>query len=113
MAIAGFEMPKRQQIETNFLEKQAKENSKEGTTRGIMTGLGLLVAVGVAFGGYQAYSFFANFETNQYLRNVAIVLKSSHLKDGKALVTVDVHNSNAFDISNPKFTFDIEGADGK
>ncbi len=104
-------MPK--QIETNFLDRQAKENSKEGTARGIMLGIGLLVVVGAAFGGYQIYSFFANFETNQYLRNVAIILKSTHLKDGKALVTVDVHNSNVFDIQNPRFTYDIEGVDGK
>ncbi len=103
----------REHIHTDFMDRQAKENAKSGTARGFFIGFGILALVGVGFGGMQAVNYFSNFESNQFKRNVAINLKSPKVVGGKAVVSVDLKNSNAFDVSNPVFNYSIEGKDNK
>jgi tetratricopeptide (TPR) repeat protein len=100
----------REKFNTNFLEKQAKENAKTGTARGVITVIALLI-----FGalGYGAYSLITALQANPHLRNTTIVLRSPVLKNGKAIVAVDVHNVNAFDIENPTFKYTITAAGDK
>ncbi len=105
-------MPK-EHIHTDFMDRQAKENAKSGTARGFFIGFGILLLVGVAFGGMQVFSYFSNFETNQFKRNVAVNLKAPKVVGGKAVVSVEIKNANAFDISNPVFTYSIDGKETK
>lgn len=100
----------RDKFNTNFLEKQAQENAKSGTARGVITVIALLI-----FGalGYGAYSLITALQANPYLKNTTIVLKSPVLKAGKAIVAVEVHNVNAFDIENPVFKYTITAAGDK
>lgn len=100
----------RDKLNTNFLEKQARENAKTGTARGVITVIALLI-----FGalGYGAYSLITALQANPHLKNTTIVLKSPALKAGKAIVAVEVHNINAFDIENPVFKYTITAAGDK
>lgn len=100
----------RDKFNTNFLEKQAKENAKTGTARGVITVVALLI-VGAL--GYGAYSLITAMQANPHLKNTTIVLKSPVLKAGKAIVAVEVHNVNAFDIANPVFKYTITAAGDK
>lgn len=100
----------REKFNTNFLEKQATENAKTGTARGVITVIALLI-----FGalGYGAYSLITALQANPHLKNTTIALKSPVLKAGKAIVAVEVHNVNAFDIENPVFKYTITAAGDK
>jgi len=89
------------------MDRQAAENAKSGTTRGFMIGLGVVALVGIAFGGYHAFNFFTNFETNTYKRNVAVTLKDPKVVSGKAQVSVEIKNHNAVDISTPIIHYSI------
>lgn len=107
-------MPRdREHIETNFMDRQAAENAKSGTAKGIFGLIGVVILVGVGFGGYQAFQFFGNFEVNSYKRNVAVNLKDPKVEGGKAIVSVEFKNHNAVDISNPVVDYTIQSADGK
>lgn len=100
----------RDKLNTNFLEKQARENAKTGTARGVISVIALLI-----FGalGYGAYCLISALQANPHLKNTTIVLKSPVLKGGKAIVAVEVHNVNAFDIENPSFKYTITAAGDK
>ena len=102
-----------QRIETNFFERQAKENSVKGTSRGVMKAVALIALAAITFGGYQIYQFFANFTNNQYVRNISIVLRNPRIEDGKAVVTVEMQNDNGFDVENPRFKYQITGEGNK
>lgn len=95
------------------MDRQASENAREGTTRGIFLGIALVALVGIGFGGVQVFQFFSNFETNQYKRNISITLKEPKVVGGQAQVSVDIKNHNAVDISNPVVDYSIQGSDGK
>jgi len=97
----------KQRIETNFLEKQAAENSKRGTNRGIVIALLSVLGAGILFAAYSLITYLLNFQQNQHVRNVAIVLKAPRLAGGKALVDVEITNSNAYPISNPLVHYTI------
>lgn len=107
-------MPRdREHIETNFMDRQAAENAKSGTAKGIFGLIGVVVLVGIGFGGFQAIQFFGNFEMNSYKRNVAVNLKEPKVEGGKAIVSVEFKNHNAVDISNPVVDYTIQSSDGK
>jgi hypothetical protein len=107
-----FAMP-RDHIQTDFMDRQAAENAKSGTARGFMVGIGIVVLVGIGFGGYHAFQFFSNFESNQFKRNVSVTLKEPKVVGGKAVVSVEMKNHNAIDISSPKIQFAISDKDSK
>ncbi|MBK9142694.1 MAG: tetratricopeptide repeat protein [Candidatus Melainabacteria bacterium] len=97
----------KQRIQTNFLEKQAAENSKRGTNRGIVIALLSVLGAGILFAAYSLITYLLNFQQNQHVRNVAIVLKTPRLAGGKALVDVEITNANAYPISNPLVRYTI------
>ncbi|MCA9802648.1 MAG: tetratricopeptide repeat protein [Cyanobacteria bacterium HKST-UBA02] len=97
----------KQRIQTDFLEKQAAENSKRGTNRGIVIALLAVLGAGILFAAYSLITYLLNFQQNQHVRNVAIVLKAPKLAGGKALVDVEITNSNAYPISNPLVHYTI------
>ncbi len=103
----------KERIQTNFLDKQAQENSKPGAARGVLAFLLVLVLGGVGYGAYQAFGYFSHFEFNQLKRNVTIELKEPKLQGGKAVVAVTIRNYNACDITDPTFFYSIETRDGK
>jgi tetratricopeptide (TPR) repeat protein len=96
--------------DTNFLERQAKENAKTGTARGVIAVVATLILGAIGFG---AYSLISSLQTHPALRGTSIVLRSPVLKNGKAIVAVDVHNVNAYDIENPSFKYTITAAGDK
>lgn len=100
----------RDKFNTNFLEKQAQENAKTGTATGVIAVVALLILGAL---GYGAYSLITALQANPHLKNTTIVLRSPVLKAGKAIVAVDVHNINAFDIENPVFKYTITAAGDK
>lgn len=107
-------MPRdREHIHTDFMDRQAAENAKSGTARGIFALIGVVALVGLGFGGFQAFQFFSNFETNSYKRNVSVNLKDPKLEAGKAIVSVEFKNHNAVDISEPVVDYTIQSSDGK
>ena len=106
-------MAKDTQIKTGFLEKQAKENSKRGTSRGVMAFLIGAVVLAVGFGIFKSIEMLAGFQTYQKIRNVSIVLKSPKVESGNAYVNVSIKNQNAYPIVNPVFKYDISSREGK
>lgn len=103
----------RDHIQTDFMDRQAKENAKSGTARGFGIGLGLVALVGIGFGGVQIFQFFSNFELNQFKRNVAVTLKDPKLANGQALVSVEIKNHNAVQISNPVIKYSISSKENQ
>jgi len=99
-------------IETDFYERTASSNTSSGLSKFLKFGLLALVIGGVIFGIVQAVMFFANFKTNQYLRNVSIIFQKPSMTGTQALVDVEVANYNAVDVKNPTFDYVLTGADG-
>ncbi len=99
-------------IETDFYEHTASSNQSSGLSRVLKRGLLTLVIGGIIFGIVQAVMFFANFKTNQYLRNVSIVFQKPSMTGTQALVNVEIANYNAVDVKNPTFDYVLTGADG-
>lgn len=106
-------MSKDTQIKTGFLEKQAKENSKRGTSRGVMVFLLVSVVLALLFGAFKAYEMLAGFQTYQKIRNVSIVLKNPSVENGSAYVNVSIKNQNGYPVYNPTFKYDISAREGK
>lgn len=100
-------MAKNTQIQTDFFEKQARENSKRGTSRGIIIGLLVLFGGGLLFGAYSGIQYMLNFQQHQHVRNVAISLLSPKLDNGHAVVDINIKNTNAYPISNPLVHYTI------
>lgn len=99
-------------IETDFYERTASSNTSSGLSKVLKNGLLALVVGGIIFGIVQAVMFFANFKTNQYLRNVSIVFQKPSMTGTQALVDVEIANYNAVDVKNPTFDYVLTGADG-
>lgn len=99
-------------IETDFYERTASSNQSSGLSRVLKRGLLTLVIGGIIFGIVQAVMFFANFKTNQYLRNVSIVFQKPSMTGTQALVNVEIANYNAVDVKNPTFDYVLTGVDG-
>jgi tetratricopeptide (TPR) repeat protein len=95
------------------MDRQAAENAKSGTARGFGIGIGLVALIGIGFGATQVFSFFSNFESNQFKRNVAVTLKDPKLAAGKAMVSVEIKNHNAVEISSPVIKYTIASSDNK
>lgn len=99
-------------IETDFYERTASSNQSSGLSKVLKRGLLTLVIGGIIFGIVQAVMFFANFKTNQYLRNVSIVFQKPSMTGTQALVNVEIANYNAVDVKNPTFDYVLTGVDG-
>src|SRR5215475_540416 len=100
-------------INTNFYDRQAAENAKGGGARGVFVVLGLIAVGGIGFGGYQLFNYFSHFDFINLKRNVTIELREPKIIDHKAVVACTMRNFNACDISNPSFSYEIDGKDGK
>lgn len=103
----------KERIQTDFFDKQAKENAKPGSGRGMLIVILLLLLGGIGYGGTQMFGYFSHFEFNQLKRNVTIELREPKVDGGKAVVAVTMRNFNACDITNPTFSYSIETKDGK
>lgn len=103
----------REHIQTNFMDRQAAENAKSGTARGIFMGIGLVALIGIGFGATQVFQYFSNFESNQFKRNVAVTLKEPKVAGGKALVSVEIKNHNAVEISTPVIKYSISSRENQ
>lgn len=103
----------RDHIKSDFMDKQAKENAKDGTGRGVLGVIGLLLLIGVGFGGFKIYEHVAKFDFYMMKRNVSIQLQPPSVRDGKPVVAVEIKNYNACDVSDPVFTYQITSKDDK
>lgn len=101
------------QIRTGFLEKQAKENSKRGTNRGIIGFILVLILAGVGFGIYKGVGILMGMQNLQHVRNTALMLKDPKVENGKAFVNVTIKNLNGYRVSNPAFKYTISTKEGK
>lgn len=68
-------MSKGTQIKTGFIAKQARENSRHGTSNGIVKLLIAAVVLAGGFGIFKTAQMLAGFQTYQKIRNITITLK--------------------------------------
>ena len=106
-------MAKDSHLDTGFLQKQARENARPGTSRGILMVLAILLITGIGFGIFKGVEFVLGFQNLQHVRNVSIVLKEPKVEADQAIVNVTLENSNAYPVTNPQFSFSIAGQEGK
>ena len=96
-------MPNKTRIQTSFLEKQAKENSRQDTSRSVMLGVAVVAVIAIAFGAFKAVELLMGFQTYQHVRNVALLLNSPKLEGKDAYIDVTIRNGNAYPVADPVF----------
>lgn len=106
-------MARDSELDTGFLQKQAKENARPGTSRGILMVLGVLLIGGIGFGVFKAIEFFMGLENLQHVRKVSVLLREPRVESNQAIVNVTLENVNAYPVLNPEIKFDIASKEGK
>lgn len=98
-------------IRTSFLDNQAQEISKPPPNMPLRI-VGGLILCGVLIGLFQMVMYFVNLSKTTAVKNVATVLQNPILRDGTAMVDVDVDNLNPEPVSNVTMHWDILGPSG-
>lgn len=97
-------------LKTNFLANQAKSSTTGGVRAQIFKYVVIAMGIGACYGLYVLATYLMNYDNVEAMNNVEVTFEKPQLKDGLAMVNVEVVNLNPAPIKHMKISYRIADA---
>lgn len=97
-------------LKTNFLANQSKGSTTGGATAQVFKFIVIALGIGACYGLYILATYLMSYDNVEAMNNVEVTFEKPKMRDGVAMVNVDVVNLNPAPIKHMKISYKIADA---